>query len=91
VPRERRKKLIPELLASVELSNWADTPVRHLSGGMRRRVEIARGLVHEPRVFFLDEPTTGLDPVSRVAVWENVAAHPRRPQSHGSRDDALHG
>jgi ABC-2 type transport system ATP-binding protein len=70
VPRERRKKIIPELLASVELSNWADTPVRHLSGGMRRRVEIARGLVHEPRVFFLDEPTTGLDPVSRVAVWE---------------------
>jgi len=70
VPRERRKRLIPELLESVELTNWANTPVRNLSGGMRRRVEIARGLVHEPRVFFLDEPTTGLDPVSRVAVWE---------------------
>ncbi|HEU4990253.1 MAG: ATP-binding cassette domain-containing protein [Gemmatimonadota bacterium] len=70
VPRERRKPLIAELLAAVELSQWADAPVKNLSGGMRRRVEIARGLVHEPTILFLDEPTTGLDPVSRTAVWE---------------------
>ena len=70
VPRDRRRQLIPELLEAVSLSEWRDKPVKFLSGGMRRRVEIARGLVHEPRIFFLDEPTTGLDPVSRSAVWE---------------------
>jgi ABC-2 type transport system ATP-binding protein len=70
VPRVRRRELIDELLDSVDLTEWRHKQVKHLSGGMRRRVEIARGLVHEPRVFFLDEPTTGLDPVSRVHVWE---------------------
>jgi ABC-2 type transport system ATP-binding protein len=69
VGREKRTRLIAELLDAVELTKWADAPVKNLSGGMRRRAEIARGLVHEPRIFFLDEPTTGLDPVSRTAVW----------------------
>jgi len=69
VPRAKRNRLIAELIAAVELTQWADKPVKNLSGGMRRRVEIARGLVHEPKVFFLDEPTTGLDPVSRTGAW----------------------
>jgi len=73
VPRAKRTRLIQELLESVELLQWAGKPVKLLSGGMRRRVEIARGLVSEPSVLFLDEPTTGLDPVSRAAVWEMLA------------------
>jgi ABC-2 type transport system ATP-binding protein len=70
VARKRRNRLIHELLEAVNLLPWADKPVKLLSGGMRRRVEIARCLVSEPRLLFLDEPTTGLDPVSRSAVWE---------------------
>ncbi len=70
VPREERERAISELLETVELTKWRGAQTKTLSGGMRRRLEIARGLVHSPKIFFLDEPTTGLDPVSRVAVWE---------------------
>lgn len=78
VPSTKRKQAIDELLELVDLTKWRDAQTKTLSGGMRRRLEIARGLVHSPKIFFLDEPTTGLDPVSRVAVWEmltNIKSH----------------
>src|SRR6202795_3735650 len=78
VPAKERKRSIDELLGLVDLTKWRGAQTKTLSGGMRRRLEIARGLVHHPKIFFLDEPTTGLDPVSRVAVWEmlgNIKEH----------------
>jgi ABC-2 type transport system ATP-binding protein len=78
VPANERKHNIDDLLEAVDLAKWRDAQTKTLSGGMRRRLEIARGLVHSPHIFFLDEPTTGLDPVSRVAVWEMLTAIKQR-------------
>jgi ABC-2 type transport system ATP-binding protein len=72
VSHASRRRLVDELLASVELLEWRDKMVGTFSGGMRRRLEIARSLMHEPRVLFLDEPTTGLDPVSRLHMWDLI-------------------
>ena len=72
VPSANRQELVSRLLESVKLSEFADKLVGSFSGGMRRRLEIARGLVHSPKILFLDEPTTGLDPVSRSSVWEMI-------------------
>ena len=80
VKRDERRRAIKELLEIVGLTKWRDAEVHTLSGGMRRRVEVARGLVHSPKILFLDEPTTGLDPVSRVDVWEMLEKIQRERQ-----------
>lgn len=70
IPTHQRHARIDELLAFVELTDWANTPVERLSGGMKRRLMIARALLHKPQVFFLDEPTVGLDPQVRRKIWD---------------------
>lgn len=72
VPRSERKPRIQEMLQMVDLVEAADRPVKTYSGGMRRRLEIARGLLHHPSILFLDEPTVGLDPQTRATIWNYV-------------------
>ena len=72
VPRKERKERIRDALRMVDLEDRAGQKVEQFSGGMKRRMEIARGLLHTPRVLFLDEPTQGLDPQTRNNIWEHL-------------------
>jgi len=74
IPKEVRERRIGELLELVELSDRRKSKVGTYSGGMKRRLEIARGLLHSPRVLFLDEPTLGLDPQTRRSIWDHIRA-----------------
>ena len=74
IPTAEGRERADELLERVGLADAADRRVGTYSGGMQRRLDLAAALVHEPRVLFLDEPTTGLDPVSRKTIWEEVRA-----------------
>jgi ABC-2 type transport system ATP-binding protein len=72
IPRHTRKQRIDEVLKLVGLTERRHDQVKTYSGGMRRRLEIARGLLHKPKVMFLDEPTLGLDPASRETMWKYI-------------------
>jgi ABC-2 type transport system ATP-binding protein len=72
IPKAQRRKRMEELLKMMELWDRKNDLVKHFSGGMKRRLEIARGLLHHPKIMFLDEPTLGLDPQTRNHIWSYI-------------------
>ena len=72
IPKAQRRQRSAELLERVGLTDAADRTIKTYSGGMKRRIDLASALLHRPRVLFLDEPTTGLDPLSRALIWDRI-------------------
>ena len=91
VPRKLRHERTEQLLKLFELWDRRNDPVKQFSGGMKRRLEIARGLLHTPKILFLDEPTLGLDPQTRNQLWTHVKKLNEAGARHGLPDHALHG
>jgi ABC-2 type transport system ATP-binding protein len=79
IAKAQAQQLAVKALESFQLTEYADRPCKTYSGGQRRRVDIALGIIHGPRIVFLDEPTTGLDPQSRAHMWDEI----RRLKSEG--------
>ena len=78
VPAKGRKERIDDMISLVGLTSRQHAKIREYSGGMRKRLEIARGILHHPKVLFLDEPTTGLDPQTRQHIWEYIKKMSKR-------------
>jgi lipooligosaccharide transport system ATP-binding protein len=74
IPWRKTRAISMKLLETFDLANWADRSIRSLSGGMKRRISIAKGLISNPELLLLDEPTIGLDPQARLAMWDIVRA-----------------
>jgi len=80
IPKKIRRERIDQLLEFVELNDRRNDLVKHFSGGMKRRLEVSRGLLHHPKILFLDEPTLGLDPQTRNHIWKYISRLNKKEQ-----------